>query len=329
MSKTLTGKMSTFGGPKDLGIAKNENLALVDSDADFQKLKEYFLKVQPPGTTGYGRRLNNKEKFYIACRWNYQETPRKFLQDILVRVTNPANGKSEMAKPIDWGPNADTNRVADLSDCLADALGLVTNDICKVEIPLPGEQDDNTAGNTGEQNMSYSDIIAIPPKDSINTNLHAVTEASMLAKFGRPGELTRDCSDPTGVLEQRIISGVQLTPHIKGRGLKEAIISLGEIFKEVKEANPVLYEQVRSEGILCVRYRKHNPAHYSNHSWGAAIDIYFGQDVVPQGDRKCHRGNLALYPFFHRHGWYWGAEFPGGSVDSMHFELSQEAIDAM
>ncbi len=147
MSKTLTGKMSTFGGPKDLGIAKDENLALVDSDADFQKLKEYFLKVQPPGTTGYGRRLNT-DTFYIACRWNYQETPRKFLQDILVRVTNPANGKSELAKPIDWGPNADTHRVADLSNSLADALGLDTNDICKVEIPLPGEDGIDGAGKS-------------------------------------------------------------------------------------------------------------------------------------------------------------------------------------
>jgi hypothetical protein len=33
-----------------------------------------------------------------------------------------------------------------------------------------------------------------------------------------------------------------------------------------------------------------------------------------------------LFPFFNAHGWYWGAEFSGDSVDSMHFELAEETI---
>ena len=47
MSKTLQGKMSTFGGLHDTGVGPNEGLALVNSDSDFQKLKEYFLEAQP------------------------------------------------------------------------------------------------------------------------------------------------------------------------------------------------------------------------------------------------------------------------------------------
>ena len=35
---------------------------------------------------------------------------------------------------------------------------------------------------------------------------------------------------------------------------------------------------------------------------------------------------MVLFPFFNRHGWYWGAEFSGDSVDSMHFELAEESI---
>ena len=178
--------------------------------------------------------------------------------------------------------------------------------------------------------MSYSDIIATPPRDAMNSGLHAVTEAMMMAKFGRPGELTRDCSEPSADFRQKLVFDVQISTHIKVSGLKGAVRSLQEIFLEVKHTNPALFEQAKTEGMLCVRHRRPNPSRYSNHSWGAAIDLYFGNDdVVPQGEHKCHRGNLALYPFFHRHGWYWGAEFPGGSVDSMHFELSQEAIDAM
>jgi hypothetical protein len=136
MTKTLQGKMSTFGGPDDHGVGPNEGLALVSAPEDFQKLKAYFLVAQPPGTTGYGRRLNPK-KFYIACRWSYRQTPRKYLQGIAVTVTNPANGKSKQAQPIDWGPNKNTGRVADLSPGLAAALGLDTDDECSVEIPLP------------------------------------------------------------------------------------------------------------------------------------------------------------------------------------------------
>jgi hypothetical protein len=38
------------------------------------------------------------------------------------------------------------------------------------------------------------------------------------------------------------------------------------------------------------------------------------------------RGVLLLVPYFNRHGWYWGGGFSGDSVDSMHFELSDETI---
>ena len=38
------------------------------------------------------------------------------------------------------------------------------------------------------------------------------------------------------------------------------------------------------------------------------------------------RGLVDVFPVFNRHGWYWGAEFSGDSVDSMHFEWSDESI---
>src|SRR6266542_90899 len=64
----VEGKMSTFGGPHDLGMAANEDLALF-TKADLQdpKYAYLFLPASPPGTSGLGRRLN-PHQYYFACR---------------------------------------------------------------------------------------------------------------------------------------------------------------------------------------------------------------------------------------------------------------------
>jgi hypothetical protein len=130
----VEGKMSTFGGPHDLGMAANEDLALF-TKADLQnpKYAYLFLPAPPPGTSGLGRRLN-PEQYYFACRWNYAETPREFLRRALARVENPVNGRAVDARPADWGPHPSTGRVADLSPGLAAALGLDTDDIVRITI---------------------------------------------------------------------------------------------------------------------------------------------------------------------------------------------------
>jgi hypothetical protein len=130
----VEGKMSTFGGPHDLGMAANEDLALF-TKADLQnpKYAYLFLPAPPPGTSGLGRRLN-PDQYYFACRWNYAETPREFLRRALARVENPVNGRAVDARPVDWGPHLSTGRVADLSPGLAAALGLDTDDVVRITI---------------------------------------------------------------------------------------------------------------------------------------------------------------------------------------------------
>jgi hypothetical protein len=130
----VEGKMSTFGGPKDTGMSASEGLALF-TQADLQdpKYSYLFLPEQPPGTTGLGRRLN-PDKYYFACRWNYNDTPKEFLKRALARVENPSNGRAADARPVDWGPNIATGRVADLSPGLAAALGLQTDDVVRITI---------------------------------------------------------------------------------------------------------------------------------------------------------------------------------------------------
>jgi len=131
----IFGKMSTFGGPSDKGVAPDEGLAII-SDADLARtnIKSLFLPAQPPGTTGLARRLN-PEASYIACRWDYSRTPKSWLR--ANQVTVEANNKTARAQPVDWGPAEATGRVADLSPGLARTLGLHTNDECRVLIPLP------------------------------------------------------------------------------------------------------------------------------------------------------------------------------------------------
>ena len=136
MNFPVTGKMSWFGGPLDYGVAPDEGLALIEPDdlKDYGRFGYLFLPAQPPETTGLARRLN-PSCFYLAMRWNYAQFPREVLRRS--KVTLKANGRSVCAAPVDWGPNDDTGRIADLSPGAAAALGLVTDDVVTCNLCLP------------------------------------------------------------------------------------------------------------------------------------------------------------------------------------------------
>jgi hypothetical protein len=168
------------------------------------------------------------------------------------------------------------------------------------------------------------DRVPIPPKEDMNRNLSSAREQTMLEVFGRPGRLTRDCSDPTGDFARRVVT--QNVGPFRVTGFDLAVETLERIFAEVRTEHRDVFDEVKTEGMLCVRQRRGNPARFSNHSWGCAIDLFFGSAVVDQGEPVTHWGNVMLFPFFNKHGWYWGAEFSGSSVDSMHFELAEETI---
>jgi N-acetylmuramoyl-L-alanine amidase len=128
---SLRGKVSWFGGPDDGGVAPDEGLAFIYEVDDAPHL---FLPKQPKGTTGLARRLD-PNVYYIACRWDYNETPKDSLIDKIVLVRAVKTGKEFTAIPADWGPHQDTGRVADISPGLMDALGIETDD--EVEISFP------------------------------------------------------------------------------------------------------------------------------------------------------------------------------------------------
>jgi len=170
-------------------------------------------------------------------------------------------------------------------------------------------------------------VVDIPPTNTFNQGLSSATEATMIRLLGIPGAKTQDCSPATGDFRRRVVTRVDVGPF-KVSGLNFAVTSLKAVFDEAEEQIPNVVAVVKSDGMLCVRHKRHNPDSFSNHSWGTAIDLFFGTDAVPQSVHKTHRGCLQLAPFFNRHGWYWGAGFSGNSVDSMHFELAEETIRA-
>jgi N-acetylmuramoyl-L-alanine amidase len=124
---TFSGTVSHFGGILDSGVAYDEDLAwwwdwdqVVADGAD-----HLFLSEQPPHTTGLARRLDAEKAFYVACRWNYDVTPKSMLADqrLTAMVHAPKTGRSFTAQPCDWGPHEEkTGRAADISPALMRAL---------------------------------------------------------------------------------------------------------------------------------------------------------------------------------------------------------------
>jgi N-acetylmuramoyl-L-alanine amidase len=132
MMLSLKGKVSHFGGPNDDGVAPDEGLAFISA---VDQAPHLFLSYQPEGTTGLARRLN-PETFYIACRWDYDETPAYMLLEEMALVHAPKTGRSLKLYPADWGPHQDTDRVADISPGAMQALGITTDDEVVVEFPF-------------------------------------------------------------------------------------------------------------------------------------------------------------------------------------------------
>jgi hypothetical protein len=127
------GRCSWFGGPDDTGVSPSEGLAFIYKYEDAPHL---FLPTQPPGTSGLARRLD-PDVFYVACRWDYNATPKDMLADEDTMALVRAGGKELLAWPADWGPHENTGRVADLSPGLMAALGLETDDTVEVIYPAP------------------------------------------------------------------------------------------------------------------------------------------------------------------------------------------------
>ena len=69
-------------------------------------------------------------------RWDYDKTPRDALLTNVALVRAIKTGREFEAFPADWGPHADTGRIADISPGLMEKLDIETDDEVEVIFPF-------------------------------------------------------------------------------------------------------------------------------------------------------------------------------------------------
>jgi hypothetical protein len=169
----------------------------------------------------------------------------------------------------------------------------------------------------------FTKTIPEPTPDSINTGLTNLRQATVMELFGAPSDRkAEDCGPVTNPrLKAKIVT--QSVGPFRVTGHKAAVESLAGVLADVKAADPDLYGILGTAGMLCARKVRGGES-WSNHSWGFAVDLTVGGKLDTRGDGFVQVGLMRLYPFFHKAGWWWGAEFP--TEDGMHFEIADETI---
>ena len=312
-SKVLRGKCSYFGGPQDTGVKADEGLALVErSDFGHGAWGGIFLPTQPAGTTGLARALN-PDAHYIACRWDYAETSKKYLQGITVTVKNPANGKvATDVRPVDWGPGI-TSRIADLSPGLMSFLGLNTDDVVEVDISLP---------SSGPAQPSQ------PPAPSVGgTVLQRNT-------WPTPAQCPAFYGNDEATIRANVVN-VQIPWFMNGKTHvipihKKAADSLTRVVNFIWEQCGKSQDQVHKFGydVFDGSFVPRNIAGTgtrSYHWYGAAIDWDAARN--PQHATAANtefKEESLITTAFKREGWTWGGNWSPQYRDAMHFEAGDQ-----
>ena len=316
------GRMSIFGGPQDTGMTPTEGLALVNV-GNFPNYRDLF-KNQQAGTTPLGRNLD-PDKFYVACRWDYQNdvAAADFIH-CKARVRNPLTGAEEEATPVDWGPNAKLNRVADLSPGLAAARGVKTDDECIVLLSSdkPGVIKPRAPG--------------APTTIAGSGALKVFSIADLKLKFGDFGAVTENgdgsfrINDPAWENTNIVSADLSALQGVKGIPANGKVSCHRLIKEPLEKAVQALVAAGKKDliltwdGLWVPRHIVWNPKRaFSTHSWGIAFDINvrwngFGSPPAPAG----REGSVAeLVNFFFEQGFVWGGDFR--TPDGMHFQFGK------
>ena len=174
----------------------------------------------------------------------------------------------------------------------------------------------------------FGSLVPIP--SDINPGVNQARQKTMMDIFGRPGELSPDCTPVTNQKVKNLLVTKNVGPFAV-TGIKPAVEVLERVFVKVKNQEPELFKVLGTAGMLCCRRIRRPPGHppskqFSNHSWGSAVDIKIKGTLDPRGDGKAQLGLLMLHPFFNEERFFWGAGFSGSNEDAMHFEASDELV---
>lgn len=126
----VQGKISEFGGPLDTGVTPTETGAISG-----EKLRALNDPLNPDAKTLASKPASY---YFIAMRFNYQPAGKAWWKTARLLAVNPKTGKAVVLRPVDWGPNVNTKRVADLSPQARQDLGLQTDQEALFAFAKPG-----------------------------------------------------------------------------------------------------------------------------------------------------------------------------------------------
>lgn len=173
---------------------------------------------------------------------------------------------------------------------------------------------------------AFQTLVGRPEAAAMNSGLSPMKTAELLRIFGHPRkrkDYSAQCQSVTNTTLLRHMVTQSIGPF-RVTGLNIAVQVFSEAFLDVHRALPELYDCLGSAGMLCCRLVRGSSSTLSNHSFGCALDITIGGQLDVRGDNRVQAGLLALYPYLHAHGLYWGAEYP--TEDAMHWELAWETF---
>ena len=306
---TLTGTMSTFGGPNDTGVKPDEGLALCEPH-EIGLFPGLFLAEQPPGTTGLARRLD-PTALYIACRWNYKQTPRSWLQTHKVRCS-AGSIIVEGVQPIDWGPAESTGRVADLSPALETALGLTTGGTVTVEIPLPSA---STAAPASAATGGLTKHIW-PLQTEIHTGSAAFYGDPDSSGWEAANLVEVPCPWPLQIDGQTVHT---IRIHSKcADSLREVLEAIWEACgKDLSKISALKYN--RFDGSFVNRPMRES-TEKSMHAYGCALDFDAADNPFHSMTHLFSVDSIIVQQF-EAAGWMWGGRWQ--SPDAMHMQAAR------
>jgi len=147
----------------------------------------------------------------------------------------------------------------------------------------------------------------------------------MLGAFpGDPCSKTTQCQAITNAKLLKYIETRSVAPLGRVTGLTPALDALQAALQDVSAANATLYSLLGTAGMLCCRLIRNSYTSFSNHAWGAAIDIKVNGIIDTFEDGYVSWGLIWLAPFMQAHGFYWGAGL--SNEDGMHFEIANQVM---
>jgi len=182
----------------------------------------------------------------------------------------------------------------------------------------------------GFDTSTLNTLVDIPT--NINSDLTSAAISFQKSAMGDPGvrcstDACLGCCESESSITRNNLVDMDVGPF-NLRVFRPFGEAVKQVFEDVLTARPELFWYVSTAGSFCCRPVKQDGhaivGTFSNHAWGAAVDLFYGATNDRQGDNKAQQGLLDLVPFFNAKKLFWGGGFR--NEDSMHFEASKQAV---